>query len=395
MRIAMIGQKSIPAEYGGVEKAVEEVAAELVRRGHEVTAFCQRPEGLHRPKFHRGIRLRYVHTVGGKHMTNATQSLLASIASVIDDFDIVHYHAMGPTLFSVLPKLSGRAKVVVTIQGRDDKRAKWSKPAQFVLGTAAKACAYVPHQRIAVSGQLKDDFANEFGRSTTHIPNGVCPIGDAPEYTSDELPEAFGLSEHRYLVNVGRLVPEKGVDLLLKAFQQVPTDMGLAIVGGSSHTDGYVDELKALAAQDDRVVLTGPVYGNGCDSLFRHAAGYVMPSLLEGLPLALLESISYGLPVAVSDIPPHTEVVHQDGPGHRVFRAGDIEDMAKQLTQFVQNLPAEYTAAEALRSRVMVEYGWQGITDKTEAVYRAALSGTETLVDMGTFPTPGSAAQAA
>lgn len=364
----MIGQKGIPAQYGGVEKAVEEVAARLVQRGHDVTAFNSR-DGGPRPRYHRGIRLRYVPVMGGKHLHNFTQSLNATMSTLLHDYDIVHYHALGPTLASPIARLRRNARLIVTIQGRDDQRAKWSRPAKVVLGTAAWVAANVPHRKIAVSQRLQDEFRNEFDCESVHIPNGVNEPGPAPDYTPDELPEAFGLEAGNYLINVGRLVPEKAVDTLIQAYKTVPGDVKLAIVGGSSHTDSYVERLHELAAEDERVILTGPVYGNGIDSLYRHAAGYVMPSKLEGLPLVLLEGISYGLPVAVSDIPPHLEVVHENGPGHRVFPVGDTEEMAKKLTEIVTDLEGERTAAKALTTRVLEEYSWESITDRVEACY--------------------------
>ncbi|MDY7100064.1 MAG: glycosyltransferase family 4 protein [Actinomycetota bacterium] len=393
MRIAMVGQKSIPARYGGVERAVEEVAARLVEQGHDVTCFNWKEKGEEMPRYHRGIRLRYVPAVGGKHLRNMSQSVVATIATLVGDYDIVHYHALGPTLASPIARLRPTTKVVVTIQGRDDQRAKWSPPARAVLGLAAWVAAKVPHAGIAVSKQLQKEFLEEFGRRTVHIPNGVAAREAPASYTPEEMPEHFGLTSGRYLAMVGRLVPEKAADQLIRAYRNVPTDVQLAIIGGSSHTDEYVERLHSLAEADDRVILTGPVYGNGIDSLFRHAMGYVMPSLLEGLPLALLEGISYGLPVAVSDIPPHVEVVGADGPGHRVFRAGDIEHMTKQLTALVTDPEGENAAAQRQTARVLHEYSWEGITNRTRSVYEALLDDRDPTDEIAPLPAaPGTEA---
>jgi glycosyltransferase involved in cell wall biosynthesis len=372
----MIGQKGLPAQYGGVEKAVEELAARLVERGHQVTAFNKAEGDGPRPTEHRGIELRNVPAFGGKHRRNLTQSFSASIGTLLRHYDVVHYHALGPCLAAPIARLRPGSRVVVTIQGRDDQRAKWSRPAQAVLTTAAWMSANVPHGRIAVSRQLQREFRDQFGKETVHIPNGVSV---APVATMDGVADPltrFGLEPGRYLVNVGRLVPEKAIDQLLRAWGNVQTDLKLAIVGGSSHTDDYVDRLHRLAAADPRIVLTGPVYGAGTDRLFRNAAGYVMPSLLEGLPLALLEAISYGMPVTVSDIPPHLEVVGTSEPGQRVFRAGDLDEMAKQLQMMVDDLDDERDAAQLMRARVLEEYSWERVTDKTEELYQSLLCRT-------------------
>lgn len=371
MRIAMIGQKGVPAQYGGVEKAVEELASRLVERGHTVTVFNKWEPG-HKETEHRGIRLRYVPAPGGKHLRNVFQSFAGALCALASRADIVHYHALGPCLASPLSRLGLGAKVVVTIQGRDDQRAKWSRPAQLVLSTAALFAAKVPHAGIAVSRQLQREFQQEFNKATVHIPNGVSKPIDAGVPADDPL-RRFSLDPGKYLINVGRLVPEKAIDQLLVAYANVPTDTKLVIVGGSSHTDGYVDRLHELAGNDKRIVLTGPIYGAGTDRLFRNALGYVMPSLLEGLPLALLEGISYGMPVVVSDIEPHLEVVGASAPGQRVFKAGDLEDMAKKISELVADPAGERSAAHQLQQRVLEEYSWERITDKTEALYASLL----------------------
>ena len=374
MRIAMIGQKGLPAQYGGVEKAVEELGARLVQRGHHVTAFNKRESGLPQPPEHRGIELKYVNAPGGKHLRNLSQSFLGTLDTLLRRYDIVHFHALGPTLTAPIARLRPSARLVVTIQGRDDQRAKWSRPAQMVLSTAAWTAANVPHGAIAVSRQLQREFRDQFGRDTVYIPNGVAIAPEQPVSEADDPLARFGLEPGRYLLNVGRLVPEKAIDQLLRAYSDVDTDIRLAIVGGSSHTDDYTERLERIAAHDERIVLTGPVYGAGQDRLFRHAAGYVMPSLLEGLPLALLEAISYGLPVAVSDIPPHLEVVGNSEPGQRIFRAGDLDEMSKQVQLLVDDLAGERESAQMLHDRVVDEYSWDRVTDKTEAYYESLLA---------------------
>lgn len=376
MRIAMIGQKGIPASYGGVEKAVEELAARLVERGHEVTVFNQWRPGP-KPRAHRGIRLRYVPAFGGKHLRNLTQSLAGTLAASVRRFDIVHFHALGPCLASPVAKVAPGSRVVVTLQGRDDRRAKWSRPAQAVLTAAAWMSANVPDGRIAVSRQLQREYAEEFGRDTLVIPNGVSLPELVPLADDDPL-ETFGLEPGRYVLNVGRLVPEKALDQLVAAYADVPGDVPLVIVGGSSHTDDYVARLRELAGPDRRVVLTGPIYGGGKDRLFRNATAFVTPSLLEGLPLALLEAVSYGLPIVVSDIEPHLEVVGSDGAGHRVVPVGDQAALSQALTKLLADPPGERQGADLLRERVMETFSWDRIAERTEALYEALLADAPT-----------------
>lgn len=374
MRVAMIGQKGIPATYGGVERAVEELSARLVQRGHEVTVFNRRTSPDEVVSEHRGIRLVPVRATDGKYTGNLTQSLSGVLRTVPEHFDIAHFHAMGPCLWSPVARYVGRTRVVATVQGRDDQRAKWGTVAQSILHTAAWMSAKVPDEVIVVSRQLQQELREQYGRETHHIPNGATPVDWSRPIGTGVL-ERFDLVDSTYLLNVGRLVPEKAIDQAIRAFRRIDTDCKMVIVGGSSHTSEYVDHLHRLAAADDRVILTGPIYGDELHDLFVHADGYVMPSLLEGLPLALLEAVNYRLPLVVSDIGPHLEVVGSDEPGHRVFRTGDVEDLRRALQQTLVELPFTEAACKDLEQQVAEEYSWERITSLTEDVYEEALHG--------------------
>lgn len=372
MRIAMIGQKGIPATYGGVERATEELSAQLVERGHDVTVFNRREERSEPAAEHRGIRLEPVWATRGKHTGNLTQSLSGVVRTLGNSYDVIHFHAMGPCLWSPLARYGGRAAIVATVQGRDDQRAKWGWVAQSSLKTAAWMSARVPHEVIVVSRELQRDFEAQYGRATQQIPNGANPVDwDRPDDTTAM--DRLGLVGRQYILNVGRLVPEKAMDQAIQAFRQVDTDVRLVIVGGSSHTSDFVERLQTTAAEDDRVVIAGPIYGDQLHTLFRRADAFVTPSLLEGLPLALLEAANYRLPLIVSDIPPHMEVVESDALGHRVFRAGDTEDLAEAIRQTLEDLPIALESCRKTELRVAEEYSWERITSETEDIYRRAI----------------------
>ena len=179
----------------------------------------------------------------------------------------------------------------------------------------------------------------------------------------------FGLRPGGYLLLVGRLVPEKAADLLVRAFRRLPTDLRLAIVGGSAFTDEYVARLREAAGDDPRIVFTDFVYGDVLAELYSHAAAFVQPSRLEGLPLTLLEAASYGLPVVASDIEPHLEVLTHDGPGQRLFRDGDGDDLLRALTTVTADVPAERAGAALLRDRVLAEYSWDAAARELEKLY--------------------------
>jgi glycosyltransferase involved in cell wall biosynthesis len=370
LRIAMIGQKGLPATFGGIEHHVEELGARLVERGHEVTVFCRPNYGHGRRARHRGMRLLQLPTVGTKHLDAIVHSAMATTVAMRGSFDILHYHAIGPGALAALPRVASRARVVLTVHGLDDQRAKWGRPARTLLRTAGWLSAHVPDATIVVSRDLERHYRDVRRRHTLYIPNGVCTRAPDP---SEPVLDRFGLKAGDYLLFVGRLVPEKAPDLLTSAFREVPGDHRLVLVGGSSFTDVYEELVRRLAAADPRVVLTGYRFGSELGTLYRNAAAFVLPSSLEGLPLTLLEAASYGTPVVASAIAPHIEVIGESGPGGRLFEPGDRRQLAEVLTQVLSNREAERQGAALLRDRVLGAYSWDDAAAATEQAYRLAL----------------------
>jgi len=371
MRIAMIGQRGIPATFGGVEHHVEELGSRLAERGHEVTVYCRANYTSERHSTYRGMRPRYLPTVNSKHLDAIVHSTLSTVDAMFARFDVVHYHAVGPGLPSVLPRYLSRAKVVLTVHGLDAERAKWSRSAQGVLRAAQWMSARVPDATIVVSRDLADHYRRRYDRATWHVPNGVAnPTHRAP----DAISRRFGLRGGDYILFVGRLVPEKAPDLLLRAFSALDGDTKLVLAGGSSFTDDFVRGLRSRAASDPRVILPGYVYGELLEELYSNAAVFVLPSLLEGLPLTLLEAASYGIPVVASDTPPHVEILGSDGPGRRLVRTGDESDLARTLANTLSAQTAERAGADAFGRTVLATYRWDEVAEATEEVYRSVTS---------------------
>ena len=372
MRIAMIGLRGLPAKAGGVERHVEELATRLVDRGHEVTVFCRPGYAPEAGETYRGIRLAQLPTVKARGGEALVHSGLSAFASLGNKYDVAHFHAVGPGLFTPLTRAFGRCAIVQTIHGLDDQRAKWGGGAQKLLRAGTLLSAHVPDEVVVVSRALAEHYRARYGRYTTYIGNGV----PSPDPADLGRLERFGLEPHKYVAFVGRMVPEKDPALLLRAFRQVETDSRLVLVGDSSHTDGYMTRLRELAAGDPRVVLTGYQYGEDLAALFAGAGLFVQPSLLEGLPISLLEAAAYGLPVLASDIPPHREVLGDRGTaGRLVFRAGDMADLTAGLTaSLTADQHAVRAAADELRGDVVRRYDWDVATDLLEQSYLRARS---------------------
>lgn len=367
LRIAMIGARGVPATFGGVERHVEEIGSRLAARGHEVIVYARTNYVEERRDTWRGMRVRNLDTVDSKHLDAIVHSAKSTLAAMRAGVDVVHYHSTGPGLPSPLPRFASRAKVVQTIHGRDSERAKWGRAAQLVLRTAEWTSARIPDETVVVSKHLAEHYLRAYGRRATWIPNGV----DEPTVRPPAaIAERWGLTTGSYLLFVGRLVPEKAPDLLMRAFRRLPGDLRLVIAGGSSFTDDYVTDLERQAAGDPRVVLADYVFGDELDELYSNAAAFVLPSFLEGLPLTLLEAASFGTPVVASDIPPHLEVIGADAPGHRLFPTGDEAGLAEALRRATAETKVEREGAAAFRDEVLATYRWDAVADMTEAVYR-------------------------
>lgn len=358
----MIGQKGLPARHGGVEHHVEQLGSRLAASGNEVTVFTRPNYSDPSISDYRGMRLVSLPTLGTKHLDAIVHSFLSTLATWSGGYDVVHYHAIGPTLMSPLARLRGR-KVVATVHGQDWRRAKWGRLASLILRLGEWMTLRVPHATISVSETLARSY-RALGHSRVHyIPNGVLiDETDDPSFL-DEL----DLDDGRYALFVGRLVPEKGIHYLVDAWSRLGPEIPLVIVGDTSHTDDYVDSLRGT---DGNIRFTGYVYGTRLSTLFRHSALFVLPSDLEGLPIVLLEAMAYGVPVLASDIAPNVEAAGKQGA---FFTAGSVESLMERLAELLPRLDALKAEALQCREQAMRDYDWDRVADQTQQLYRSLL----------------------
>lgn len=370
----MLGLRAIGQGSGGVEKAVEEISTRLAVRGHEVTVFCRGRYNAGPIEQFKGVRLVNLPAVYTKHLEAFTHSFLAAVRST-RGYDLVHVHAVGPALWSFIPRLAGR-RVVVTVHAQDWRRQKWSAPARLVLRTGAWAAARFPHRTIVVSPLLQQYFKSTFGRDTVHIPNGVPAALRRP---ADRI-RRFGVRGGDYVLFIGRFVPEKGAHLLVDAFRTLDTPLKLLMVGDASHSEGYAEQLRRRAGDDARILFTGPLYDEDKDEAYSNAACMVLPSTLEGMPIVLLEALSYGCPVLCSDIPENVAVLTPGDEAARaryafLFQSGSVEDLRRQLAQVLAQPEEGAARARAAARQLVPRYSWDHIVEETEKVYAAALGG--------------------
>ena len=371
MKIAMFGHKRIPSREGGVEIVVEELSTAMAARGHRV--ICYNRGGHHvsgaefdqrLEKVWRNVELKTVPTLDKKGLAAVSSSFFAALFAAFGSAKVVHIHAEGPAFMCWLPRLLGK-RVIVTIHGLDWQREKWKGGfgAKYIrLGE--KMAVRFAHEIIVLSRNVQQYFLDAYGRETVWIPNGV----SKPEnFRAEEIAEKYGLHKGEYILFLGRLVPEKGIHYLIEAFRKVQTDRKLVIAGGASDTDDYAARLKQAAEGDERILFTGFVQGRSLEELYSNAYLYVLPSDVEGMPLSLLEAMSYGNCCLVSDIPECAEVVEDHGV---TFPRSDVAGLREALHGLCDD-PDRVAGYQAEASSFICEkYSWDDVVSKTLELYQ-------------------------
>ncbi len=370
MKIAMIGHKRIPSREGGIEIVVGKLCEEMVKRGHSVTAYNRKSRhvagkefdnGKH-PKEYNGIKLIWVPTPNSSKLNAIVYSAFATLKAVFKGYDVIHFHAEGPSAMVPLAKLFGK-RCIVTIHGLDWQRAKWGGFATKFLKFGEKTAAKYADEIIVLSRNVQQYFMDTYGRETVFIPNGI----ERPEIRDNSLiKEKFALKKDSYILFLGRIVPEKGLHYLIEAFRKTDTDKKLVIAGGTSHSDDYVAEVNNLAGDDGRIIFTGFVQGQELEELYSNAYIYCLPSDLEGMPISLLEAMSYSNCCLTSDIAECTEVC---GSNAVSFKAGDAEDLHSKLDFLLKNPQEVQKYKNTASDYVCSKYNWQDITERTLKLY--------------------------
>lgn len=364
----MFGQKRLSRE-GGIEIVVKELCTRMAKNGYTVT--CYNRSGHHvsgaeydKKTEYEGINQKCVPTIEKKGLAAVSSSFFAALYSAFGKYNVVHIHAEGPAFFSWLPKLLGK-RVIVTVHGLDWQREKWKSGfgSKFIKQGEKNAVKYAD-EIIVLSKGVHDYFRNQYGRETRFIPNGV----NRPEIRKAELiTDKFGLTKDSYILFLGRLVPEKGIRYLIEAFKNVKTEKKLVIAGGSSDTDSFMKELKELAKDDKRIIFTGFVQGQMLEELYSNAYIYTLPSDLEGMPLSLLEAMSYGNCCLVSDIQECTEVVEDKA---LIFKKSNVQDLQNKLQEACDRTEKVMELKQQAADYICKKYNWDDVVEETLKLYK-------------------------
>ncbi|MFA7316514.1 MAG: glycosyltransferase family 4 protein [Sulfuricella sp.] len=364
MKIFVTGTRGIPDIPGGVETHCQNLYPYIAAQGHEVFVATRGAYRVSDAREWRGIRLVKCFSPRRKSLEAIVHTFLALLQARRFKPDVVHIHAVGPALLVPFARLLG-LKVVFTSHGPDYDRQKWGRAAKAMLRLGEWLGGRFANEVIVISSVIGQIMRKRCGRESHLIYNGVLqpqPGGDTGYL------ESLGVVPGEYILAVARFVPEKGLSDLIEAFNGLDTGHKLVIAGDADHETEYSRGLKKTAAANDRIVLTGYLTGAKLAQVFTHAGLFVLPSYHEGLPIALLEAMSYGLPVLVSDIPANREV---DLAPDRFFRTGNIGDLRDKLHSHLQKEMSQ-GEKDALRAMIALKYDWERIAGQTVQVYRAA-----------------------
>ncbi len=374
LNIVMFGHKRIPSREGGIEIVVKELSTRMVEMGYDVTCYNRGGHHISGVQFdafmkydsvlsnsYKGVKLQKVWTINYKGLAAITSSFAAAWKASIGNCNVVHIHAEGPAAMSWLPKLRHK-KVIVTIHGLDWAREKWGSLATHYIKFGEKMAVKYADEIIVLSHEIQKYFKSVYGRETVVLSNGVSrpKIRDA-----NEIRKLWKLEKDSYVLFLGRIVPEKGLRYLIEAWKGIKTDRKLVIAGGSSDTDKFVKELKKIANVD--VIFTGFIQGRILEELYSNAYIYCLPSDIEGMPLSLLEAMSYGNCCLVSSIPECVEVVEDKAI---VFKKSNVTDLREKLQELLEDKERVIKYKRNAADFICKKYTWDDVVRKTVEIYK-------------------------
>lgn len=369
-KIAVTGFRGVPATWGGIEHHCENLYSRLAELGYEITIYARSYYVPKEVTEYKGLKITRLPTLNFKYTDALFHTIFSLIHILVKNPDIVHIHGIGPCFFGWLPRIfRPRMKVFFTCHGLDWQRKKWPWWASRMIYLGELSAILFAHYRIVVSKELQEYFESVHGIKTHYIPNGILPIPPR----RPELIKKWELSTRGYFLCVGRLVPEKRVEDVIKAYLLKRRAYGLVIVGDNAAAGPYMKDLLRMASNTPSIIFTGYQYGPVLEELFSNARAYVTASELEGLPITLLEALSYGIICVTSDIGPHRELTENLKSGLS-FPVGEVGGISRcmdrveamsdtQLDDFKKN-------AIAMISK---DFSWNAVCAGHDRLYRESL----------------------
>lgn len=369
LNIGVIGTRGLRSDYSGIETASAHLYQRLAADGHRIVVFTPKNQPT-QPAIHPNIEEVPSGGLQGRSLFTLSHLGLAAASAIRrSDLDVVETHAEAAGL--VIPFIDRAGLPTVSrVHGLDWARAKWGRTAKALLKHGERSLVKHATEISVVSQDLVSYFSIEYGRAVFYVPNGVSAAVAPP----DGLLTSLGVEPHRYVLSVGRIVPEKRVLDIVSAFRDVDTTQQLLLVGGAENSTAYGAEVQRLARADARVKIAGFVARGRLPQVYANASAFVQASELERLPMALLEALAAGAPILVSSIPPHEEIVGTEHMDAIAFRLGDVERLTRLIQGALDRPEAHRRRADTIRTRVLRLYSWDGVARATEAGLRRAIA---------------------
>ena len=361
MRIAIMGIRGIPANYGGFETFAEELSTRLVQKGHHVTVYGRSNTIQYKEKFYRGVELVILPTISHKYFDTIAHTFLCVFHVLAKKFDIVLICNSANAIFSFIPRLSGK-KVVVNVDGLEWQRHKWNIAGQLFYRVSECLASILPSQVVTDSTFIREYYLKRFKKFSTYIPYGA----PTQKVLSTEVLNKFNVEPKRYILYVSRLEPENNAHLVVKAFEKVKTDLNLIIVGDAPYNSTYIQNIKKT--KDSRIIFTGYVFGKGYKEFQSNAYCYVQATEVGGTHPALLEAMGYGNCVLANKVPEHLEVLRDSG---LYYKKNDIDELQRQLQYIVDHPEIVDIYRERAKKRIESAYTWEKITYQYEQLFYA------------------------
>jgi glycosyltransferase involved in cell wall biosynthesis len=369
VKVAVVGTRGIPGVHGGVERHCEELYPRLAALGVDVTVYA-RAGYVDNDQEYRGVHVRVLRAPRGKGIEALAHTARAMRQAARDGFDVLHVQSIGPSALIPYARVLGHRRVVTTVHAPDYLQTKWGVVGSAYLRLGERFAVRHGDAAISVSSWYADQLEARYGRRPTFIPNGP-GLSNVKPSDDPEILSRLGLDRERYFLFVGRLTPDKRVEDLLVAAASLQEPMVVVVAGDTSDTDTYAERLRAHWSESAK--FPGYVYGTELADLYAGAAALVLPSSVEGLPICLLEAMSFDTPVVASDIPANREVL-DDGRSGLLYPVGDVDALRESLL-VAAGLPAEDPVLTSARNRVNTVYSWDSIAERTRRVYEDVLGG--------------------
>lgn len=362
MKIALLGSRGVPANYGGFETCAEQLGQRLAKRGHDVTVYCRSPQIAYPHDTYKGMKLVKLPTITNKYLDTIAHTFISSLHALRHGYDVILYFGAGNSPTTWIPRIVG-TKTLLNVNGLDWKREKWPPVAKKYIQFAEYLATKLPTRFLTDSHVVQDYYKNKFGVKPPYIAYG----SEVERVPAGETLAKYNIEPGKYILFVGRLVAENYVDHLVDAFRQLDTDYKCVIVGGAAYADDYIALLKEKAQGDPRIVFTGYVFGKGYHEFGSHAPIFVESSGVGGTHPALIEAMNFGNCVIVYNTAENLETIGDAGLSY------DGKVGAESLREVLQDLldnPDKVTHyRQAASQRAQAYYTWESVTDAYERLF--------------------------